>query len=95
MKCLLILLSIFEISDGLMTQLLVSSGMVSEGNPIMRSIVSQGNFLLLKLVGIAISVLIIWTVYKRLPDFALAITSSIVIFYGAVLFWNMSIFFKV
>ena len=92
MKHLLILLSVFEISDGILTHFLVRNGLVHEGNPLMQPIVMEGNFLLLKVIGVLLCVLVLWGVYKHIPRVALVTTSSIVIFYGVVMTWNLSIF---
>ncbi len=44
MKYLLILLGGLEISDGIITHFLVGNGLAREGNPLMESIVKEGNF---------------------------------------------------
>ncbi len=95
MKYLLILLSGFEISDGIITHFLVRNGLVHESNPLMEPIVMEGNFLLFKIIGVFFSVLILWGVYKRFPKVALTATASVAMFYGAVIVWNLSIFSSV
>ena len=95
MKCLLALLSGFEISDGIVTHYLVRNGLVQEGNPLMESIVREGNFLLLKVIGVLLCVLILWVIYKRFPKVTLITTSSVVMFYWAVMAWNLSMFFSI
>lgn len=93
MKYLLILLSGFEISDGIITHFLVRNGLAQEGNPLMESIVREGNFLLLKVIGVLLCVWILWVIYKRIPNVTRLATSGIVIFYGVVMAWNLSMFF--
>ncbi len=90
MPYLFILLGGFEISDGIITHFLVRNGLVQEGNPLMEPIVREGNFLLLKIIGVLLCVLILWVVYKRFPRVALTATSSVVVFYGLVMAWNLS-----
>ena len=95
MKYLLILLSGFEISDGIITHFLVRDGLVQEGNPLMESMVREGNLMLLNVVGVLLCMLILWGImYKRFPMVTLLATSSIVMFYGAVMGWNISIFLR-
>jgi len=94
MKRLLILLAGFEIADGIVTHLLVRSGFAQEGNPIMAVLVREGNFLALKVIGALICVWILWLLYRRFHKVALVTTSSIVLFYGAVMIWNLGIFFS-
>ena len=91
MKYLLILLSGLEISDGIITHFLVRNGFVQEGNPVVESIVKEGNFLLLKVIGVLLCGLILWSIYKRFRKVTLIVTSSIVMFYGAIIAWNLSV----
>ena len=93
MKYLLILMSGFEISDGIITHFLVRNSLVQEANLLVEPIVREGNFLLLKVTGVLLCVLILWRMYKYIPRVIVIITSSIVMFYGAVMAWNLSIFF--
>jgi len=95
MKRLLMLLAGFEIADGIITHLLVNGGFVQEGNPLMAVIVREGNFLMLKVIGAILCVWILWLLYRRFRRVALMTTSSIVLFYGAVMIWNLGIFFSV
>ena len=93
MKYLLALLCGFEISDGIITHLLVRGGLFREGNPLMAPIVGEGNFLALKVVGVIICVLVLLKMYRRFPRVTVATTSSVVMFYGAVIAWNLGLFF--
>lgn len=92
MKCMLALMGGLGIWDGMITHFLVGNGLVREGNPLIAPIVGESNFLLLKIIGAIISALLLWHIYKRFPILALATTSSVVIFYGAVMIWNLMIF---
>jgi hypothetical protein len=95
MKYLLTLLCGFEISDGIITHLLVSSGQFREGNPLMAPIVGEGNFLLLKVVGVILCVMVLLIMYRRFPRVTILTTSSVVTFYGAVIGWNLGLFITV
>ena len=89
MKYLLIPLSGFQIADGAITQFFVSNGLVHEGNPFARPIVMGGNFLLLKVIGALISAAVLYLLYKRFPRIARTAASTIVVFYSAVLLWDL------
>jgi len=93
MKYLLGLLCGFEISDGAITHFLVGSGQFREANPLMAPVVSDGNFLLLKVVGVFLCALVLLKLYRRFPTVTVATTSSVVTFYGAVIAWNLGTFF--
>ena len=77
-----------------MTNVFVRNGFVQESNPLMESIVREGNFLLLKVIGVLLCGLILWLIYKRFSKVILIVTSSIAVFYGAVIAWNMSLLFR-
>ena len=94
MKYLLILLIVFEISDGIITHFFVRNGLAQEGNPLMESIVMEGDFLLLKVIGVLVCVLILGGMYKHVPKVALITTSSVIMFYGAVIAWNLGVCFR-
>lgn len=94
MKYLLILFSGLEISDGLMTDFFVRNGLVQESNSLMEPIIRDGNFLLLKITGAIICGFILWTIYKRFSRIALIAVSSISVFYGLVIIWNLSVILR-
>ena len=95
MKYLLGLLASFVVADGLLTYFLVGGGLAREGNPFLAPIVGETNFLVLKVVGAILCVLILWDIYRRFPKLALISTSCFVAAYGAIVLWNLSIFFIV
>ncbi len=92
MKYLLGLLIGFEILDGLMSHFLVRSGLGQEGNPFLKPIVGEVNFLVLKVVGGFLCALILWDIYKRSPRVALISTSCFVVIYAAIVGFNLSVF---
>ena len=93
MKYLLGLLAGFVISDGLLTYFLVRHGIAREGNPFLLPIVGENIFLVLKVVGALLCVLILWDIYRRFPKLALISTSCFVVVYGGIVAWNLSLFF--
>ncbi len=95
MKCMLILAGQFQIWDGLITQFLVNNGIAEEGNPLMRSLVEQGGFLTLKIVGALLCIAILWILYKYAPKFSLVAASGLAIFYAVVISWNFCVVFNV
>ena len=94
MKHLFILLGGFEIWDGLITHWAVRNGLVQEANPFIRSMVMEGNFLLLKITGALLSVLILWGMSRHASRVTAITTLSVVLFYGAVTLWNLNTFFR-
>ena len=92
MKYLLGLLVVLVISDGLLTQFLVTNGVAREGNPLLEPIVGEAGFMVLKVVGALLCALILWDVHRRFPKVALISTSCFVFGYGVIVLWNLSIF---
>ena len=92
MKYLLGLLVALVISDGLLTQFLVTNGVAREGNPFLEPIVGEAVFMVLKVVGALLCALILWDVHRRFPKVALIATSCFVVGYGVIVLWNLSIF---
>jgi len=94
MKSLLISLGGLETADAVLTHFFVRNGLVSEGNPLVAAIVRNGDFPVFKILGAVICALILWYLYRRFRKMTLVATSSIVTFYGAVIIWNVGIFFS-
>ena len=92
MKYLIGLLILLVTSDGLLTNLLIKGGLGREGNPFLQPIVGDVGFLVLKVVGVLLCAVILWDIYKRFPRLALVSTSCFVVFYAAIVFWNLSLF---
>jgi hypothetical protein len=93
MKYLLGSLAGLVISDGLLTHFLTRHGLAREGNPFLVHIVGQDIFLVLKIIGASLCVLILWDIYRRFPKLAIICTSCFVGVYGAIVTWNLGIFF--
>jgi len=91
MKRLLGFLLGFEILDGLLTLILVRTGIGREANPFLQPILLEGNFLLFKVCGGILAVFLLWMIYTRWPKVALICTSFFVVFYVVIVLWNFSI----
>jgi len=91
MKYLLGFLIVFVISDGLLTNFLVNGGLAREGNPFLQPLVGDIGFIILKAAGVLLCAVILWDIYKRYPRVALLSTWCFVVFYGAIVIWNLSL----
>ena len=94
MWSLLITLISLVIADGLITQFLVKEGLAREGNPFLQSIVGEHTFLIVKVLGAFVCAYLLWDIYKRWAKLALISTSCLVLCYGAIVIWNLSVFFN-
>jgi len=79
-------------ADGIVSQFLIKSGLGQEGNPFLKILVADGNFLVIKMCGAIICVLILWSIAKKSPRLVLIFSSCIVALYTAILFWNIAVF---
>ena len=86
-----ILLSLV-VADGLISQFLIKSGIGQEGNPFLRTLVTEGNFLIVKMCGAIICVLILWNMARRVPRLVFIVSVCLVGLYTAILFWNIAVF---
>ena len=91
MKYLLGFLIAFVISDGLLTNFLVNGGLAREGNPFLQPLVGDIGFIILKAAGVLLCAVILWDIYRRFPRVALISTWCFVVFYGAIVIWNLSL----
>ena len=78
-------------ADALITQFFAGGGYVREGNPLMARLVTDGQFIWLKLGGAALCALLLWLLARRFPRLASAAAFSVAVFYGLVLVWNASV----
>jgi cellulose synthase/poly-beta-1,6-N-acetylglucosamine synthase-like glycosyltransferase len=81
------------VADGLISQFLIESGIGQEGNPLLKTIVAEGDLLIIKICGAILCVLILWNMAKRAPRLVFIASVSLVSVYTAILFWNLAVFF--
>ena len=94
MKLLLLLSSGLMLSDGIMTDFFVRSGLVNEGNRLVEPLVADGSFLLLKIAGVIICGLALWWLYRRFSKAAMFAASGISVFYAMVITWNLGVLIR-
>jgi len=80
------------VADGLISQFLIKSGIGQEGNPLLRILVTENNFLVIKMCAAIICVLILWNIARRLPRLIFIFSACVVGLYTAILFWNLGVF---
>jgi hypothetical protein len=80
------------IADGVISQFLIKEGLGKEANPFLITIATSSDFLIIKLCGAVLCVLILWNMAKRSPKLTLVFSASVVFIYTAILFWNIAIF---
>ncbi len=82
-------MALLQLSDGLMTYLMVGQGWVREINPLVGRFAGDAAFAFLKITGAIVCVALLWLVSKRFRLLAIAAAALIVVFYAVVLGWNV------
>ena len=76
------------ITDGIVTQYLITHGIAWELNPFLASFIDDNTFILAKALGVLLAICILWDISKRHYRVALLTSSFFVMFYTVVVFWN-------
>jgi hypothetical protein len=76
------------VTDGIVTQYLITHGIAWELNPFLASFIDENVFLLVKAAGVLLAITILWDISKRNYRIALTTSTFFVMFYTVVVFWN-------
>ena len=80
------------VADGIISQFLIKEGLGVEGNPFLKSLATSGDFLIIKLCGAVLCVLILWNMAKASPKLIFVFSTFVVFIYTAILFWNIAVY---
>jgi len=80
------------VADGVISQFLIEEGLGPEGNPLLKTIATDSDFLIIKMCGAVLSVIILWNMAKRNPRLVSISSTIFVLVYTGILFWNISIY---
>jgi hypothetical protein len=83
--------SILSLCDAFITQRCVGTGLAGESNVVMAGLIANNSFLAFKILGVILSIALLWAVHKRYPLLAGMATLFIAIFYTGVLVWNLAV----
>lgn len=72
----------------MLTNILIREGIAREGNPFLVNIAGDSGFLIIKIVGVLLAVLILWDIHRRYPRLAFWTASAFLIIYGGIVIWN-------
>lgn len=76
------------VTDGIITQYLITNGIAWELNPFLASFIDDNTFILAKAIGVILAISILWDISKRNYRIALATSSIFVILYSLIVVWN-------
>ncbi len=78
-----------DIADGVLTDILINKGIASEANPFLLGIAGKSGFMLVKIVGVLLAVLILWDVHRRHPRMAFWASATFALIYIGIVAWNL------
>ena len=90
---LLVILFALVVADGVISNFLIAQGLGRELNPFLRILMVQGNFLMLKVVGAALSTFLLWNIYRNRPHISATVIVGLVIVYTGIVYWNVFAYF--
>ena len=80
-------------ADGLISQFLVRSELGQEVNPFLVNLVTDGDFLGIKVAGGLLCALVLWDIYKQRQKLAVVGSLGFVALYTGIVLWNLYVFF--
>ena len=80
------------VADGVISQFLIKEGIGQEANPFLKTIATTSDFLIIKLCGAVLCVIILWNMAKRSPKLILIFSVCVVVIYTVILFWNIAVY---
>lgn len=80
-----------EVADGVLTNVLIGRGIAREANPFLINIAGEAGFMILKVIGVFLAVVILWDVHRRYPRLAFWTASVFLLVYMGVVGWNLRI----
>ena len=80
------------VTDGLISQFLVTGGYGSEGNPLLTTLVGRESFLGIKVSGAFLATSLLWIKYNSKPRLVYTIAVIALILYTILVYWNLFIF---
>ena len=88
-KWLWLLLFIFVVADGLITNYLVNNNLAREANYLLSDFAGTSSLIVMKIVGGLVVILIMWHISKKRYTVAKVASSLFVVSYGLIVSWNI------
>ena len=92
MRYMLYVLFGLIVADGILSDFLISQNLGRESNPFLQTLVGGEQFLLLKVCGALVIMLILWNIYTRHPRLAFTSSLCFIAFYTVIVYWNIFAF---
>ena len=89
MRYLLYVLFGLIVADGILSDFLVSRNLGREWNPLLSALMGGEQFMLVKVCGALLVILLLWKIYTRRPGMAVVGSLCSLVFYTAIIYWNL------
>ncbi len=89
MRYLLYVLFGLIVADGILSEYLVSHNLGRELNPVLSTLIGGDQFMLVKVCGALIVIILIWNLYKRRQGIAIIGSLCSLVFYTGIIYWNL------
>ena len=89
MRFILYVLFGLIVADGILSDFLVSYNLGWEWNPLLKSMIGSDQFMLVKVCGALLVILLMWNIYRKLPGVAVVSSLCSLVFYTAIIYWNL------
>ena len=80
------------VADGILTNFLVNQGLGQEWNPFLKILVGGEQFLLIKVCGAFLIIVIMYEMYRRRPKIASVSSLCFFALYTGIIYWNTFVF---
>ena len=88
-KWLWLLLFIFVVADGLITNYLVNNNLAREANYLLSDFAGTSSLIVMKIVGGLVVILLLWHISTKKYTLAKVASSLFVVSYGLIVSWNV------
>ena len=88
MRYILYALFALIVADGILTNFLIMQELGQEWNPFLKTLVGSEQFLLIKVCGALLVIIIMWEIYKKRPGMAVISSLCFLMLYTGIVYWN-------
>jgi len=89
MRYILYVLFGLIVADGILSDFLVSYNLGWEWNPLLKNTIGSDQFMLIKVCGALLVILLLWNIYRKRPGVAVISSLCSLVFYIAIIYWNL------
>ncbi len=77
------------VADGILSEFIVSRNLGREWNPLLKTLIGGEQFMLIKVCGALLVIILIWNIYRKRPGMASISSLCSLVFYTAIVYWNL------